>query len=146
MRSVGRTQILSEDADHRSGVEWGPGNSYFPGPRLILGTTSARTSSPGPIHRHSGSVAGLQYDEIMSLPARPELPGGVTRHSVTLPAAISEAVRSRVGARGFSSYVATAVARQLEQDALDDTLARMEAKYGPVDEEAVAAIMAQLAR
>ena len=53
---------------------------------------------------------------------------------------------SRVGARGFSGYVAAAVARQLERDALDDALARMEAAHGQVDEDEVAAIFARLAR
>lgn len=70
---------------------------------------------------------------------------GVEKHSVSMPAATSEAVRSRVGARGFSGYVAAAVARQLERDALDDALARMEAEHGPVDEDEVAAIVARLA-
>jgi hypothetical protein len=70
---------------------------------------------------------------------------GVEKHSVSMPAATSESVRSRVGARGFSGYVAAAVARQLERDALDDALARMEAAHGPVDEDEVAAIFARLA-
>ena len=69
---------------------------------------------------------------------------GVEKHSVSMPAATSELVRSRVGARGFSGYVAAAVARQLERDALDDALARMEAKYGAVDEKDVEAIFARL--
>ncbi|GAA1145283.1 CopG family transcriptional regulator [Kribbella jejuensis] len=71
-------------------------------------------------------------------------PAGIEKHSVTMPAATSEGVRARVGARGFSAYVAGAVARQLERDALDDTLARIEAEHGPVDEQEVAAIMGRL--
>lgn len=70
---------------------------------------------------------------------------GVEKHSVSLPAATSESVRSRAGARGFSGYVAAAVARQLERDALDDALARMEAEHGAVDGDEVAAIFARLA-
>lgn len=65
--------------------------------------------------------------------------------SVSLPAGTSEGVRARVGARGFSAYVAQAVARQLERDALDDALARMEAEHGPVDENEVLEIMGRLA-
>lgn len=71
---------------------------------------------------------------------------GVEKHSITMPTGASEGVRSRVGARGFSAYVAAAVARQLERDALDDLLTQMEAEHGPVDEDAVAAIMQRLAR
>lgn len=70
--------------------------------------------------------------------------GGVEKHSVTMPAETSQQVRSRVGARGFSAYVAGAVARQLERDALDDLLAEMAAEHGPVDETEVAAIMHRL--
>lgn len=75
----------------------------------------------------------------MGTPARAE------KHSVSMPAGTSEGVRSRVGRRGFSAYVAGAVARQLERDALDDALARMVAEHGPVDEVEVAAIMDRLA-
>ena len=70
----------------------------------------------------------------------------VAKHSVTMPIATSNDVRSRVGSRGFSAYVASAVARQLERDALDEVLARMEAKHGPVDEAEVEAILKRLAR
>lgn len=69
----------------------------------------------------------------------------VEKHSVTMPAETSESVRARVGARGFSAYVAKAVARQLERDALDDILAQMQAQHGPVDEAEVAAILSRLA-
>lgn len=68
----------------------------------------------------------------------------VEKHSVTMPADTSEGVRARVGARGFSGYVAAAVARQLERDALDDALAQMEAEHGAVDEAEVAAILDRL--
>ncbi|MFC6704835.1 CopG family transcriptional regulator [Flexivirga alba] len=70
---------------------------------------------------------------------------GAEKHSVTMPAETSEGVRSRVGARGFSAYIAGAVARQLERDALGDLLSEMEAEHGPVDEAEVAAIMDRLA-
>lgn len=69
---------------------------------------------------------------------------GVEKHSITMPSDTSAGVRARVGSRGFSSYVATAVARQLERDALDDVLASMEAEHGPVDEAEVEAILARL--
>jgi hypothetical protein len=69
---------------------------------------------------------------------------GVEKHSVTMPSATSEGVRARVGSRGFSAYVAGAVARQLERDALHDALAQMEAEHGPVDDDEVTAIMSRL--
>jgi hypothetical protein len=72
-------------------------------------------------------------------------PAGVEKHSVTMPTTTSDGVRSRVGARGFSAYVARAVARQLERDALDDILAELEAEHGPVDEAEVTAILQRLA-
>ena len=66
------------------------------------------------------------------------------KKSVSFPRNIVTDVQARVGAREFSSYVADAVARKLRQDALEDLLARMEAKHGPVDESGVDAISARL--
>jgi hypothetical protein len=74
------------------------------------------------------------------------IPSGVEKHSVSMPATTSASVRARVGARGFSAYVAQAVARQLERDSLADVLARIEAEHGPVDEHEVDAIMTRLAQ
>lgn len=73
------------------------------------------------------------------------MPSGSEKHSVSMPAALSEEVRDRVGTRGFSAYVTKAVARQLQRDALDEAIARMEAKHGPVDEDRVREIMSRLA-
>ncbi len=70
---------------------------------------------------------------------------GVEKHSISLPAEASEGIRARAGSRGFSAYVANAVARQLERDALDDIIRRTEEKHGAVDEAAVEAILARLA-
>lgn len=67
------------------------------------------------------------------------------KKSVSLPRTIVEDVQTRVGSGQFSAYVADAVARKLRQDALEDILARMEAKHGPVDEAGVDAISARLA-
>jgi hypothetical protein len=55
--------------------------------------------------------------------------------SISLPADLARDVRGRVGARGFSGYVAAAVRRQVERDNLDALLAEMEAANGPVPEE-----------
>ncbi|WP_152365617.1 CopG family transcriptional regulator [Microlunatus speluncae] len=70
----------------------------------------------------------------------------VEKHSITIPVGTSEGVRDRVGSRGFSAYVARAVARQLERDALDDAITRMTADHGQVDEAEVSTIMDRLAR
>lgn len=51
-----------------------------------------------------------------------------------------------VGTRGFSAYVAAAVARQLERDALDDLLDGRDTAHGQVDETEIAAIMQRLTR
>lgn len=71
-------------------------------------------------------------------------PVHVEKHSVSIPASTSEGIRARVGSRGFSSYVAGAVARHLERDALEDALGRMEPEHAPVDEDAVVEIMERL--
>lgn len=55
--------------------------------------------------------------------------------SVTLPAELTDAVQERVGRGEFSSYVAEAVARQLELDRLGELVQGLEEEYGPVPEE-----------
>ena len=73
------------------------------------------------------------------------MPSGSEKHSVSMPASLSEEVRDRVGTRGFSAYVTKAVARQLQRDALDEAIGRMEEKHGPVDEARVGEILSRLA-
>lgn len=62
--------------------------------------------------------------------------------SVSLPAELTADVRTRVGSRGFSGYVARAVRRQLERDNLDALIAEMELANGPVTEDLLAAVEA----
>ena len=62
--------------------------------------------------------------------------------SVSLPTDLTSDVRSRVGSRGFSGYVARAVRRQIERDNLDALLADMEAANGPVPDDLLAAVEA----
>lgn len=71
---------------------------------------------------------------------------GVEKRSISMPATICEDVSARAGLRDPSAYVAGVVARQLERDALDDMLVRLDAEHGAVDEDEVAAIMARLVR
>ncbi|WP_460750062.1 CopG family transcriptional regulator [Nocardiopsis oceani] len=57
------------------------------------------------------------------------------KYSITLPRDIAERARSRSGPSGLSSYVAAAVARQLERDNLNDLIGEMEAHHGPITDE-----------
>lgn len=60
--------------------------------------------------------------------------------SVSMPEALAEQVRGRVGARQFSGYVAEAVGRQLRRDRLVELLDDLEREHGPVS----AGVMAEL--
>jgi Arc/MetJ-type ribon-helix-helix transcriptional regulator len=68
---------------------------------------------------------------------RPGLHGKVEKVSVSLPSELTEAIRARTGAGGFSRYVAEAIQERLRLDLLDDLSAELEAEYGPIDEEGV---------
>ncbi|GAA2420538.1 CopG family transcriptional regulator [Actinomadura vinacea] len=61
------------------------------------------------------------------------------KYSITLPRDIAEAARARGGRSGLSSYVATAVARQLERDQLNELIAVAEAEHGPITDEEIQA-------
>ncbi|MCP2291683.1 hypothetical protein ACFYT3_08055 [Nocardia amikacinitolerans] len=68
------------------------------------------------------------------------------KYSITMPKDIAEAARARSGPSGFSSYVAAAVARQIERDNLNEIIAVAEAEHGPVTDEEVQALRDQLRR
>jgi hypothetical protein len=61
------------------------------------------------------------------------------KYSITLPRDIAEAARERGGPSGLSAYVASAVARQLERDNLNDLIAVAEAEHGPISDEEIQA-------
>ena len=61
----------------------------------------------------------------------------VRKVSVSMPEELTEAVRARAGAGGFSRYVTEAVQEQVRQDLLDELAAELEAEYGPVNEDLV---------
>jgi len=65
------------------------------------------------------------------------LHGKVRKVSVSMPEELTEAVRARTGAGGFSRYVTDAVQEQIRLDLLDDLIADFEAEYGPVPDELV---------
>ncbi|WP_040790521.1 hypothetical protein [Nocardia paucivorans] len=58
--------------------------------------------------------------------------GPATRVSLSLPEGTAEAVRRRAGKREFSSFVASAVERELRGLLLDEYLADYERRNGPV--------------
>lgn len=63
---------------------------------------------------------------------RPGLQGKVEKVSVSMPAELTEAVRSRTGAGGFSRYVADAVQARLSHDQLGDLLDELEGEHGQI--------------
>jgi hypothetical protein len=54
--------------------------------------------------------------------------------SVSMPHKLASAARKRAGRRGLSSFVARAVARELEREALGDFLDELDRTLGPVPE------------
>ncbi|MEV5395208.1 CopG family transcriptional regulator [Streptomyces cellulosae] len=66
------------------------------------------------------------------------------KYSVTMPRDIAKAVRARSGPSGLSSYVAGAVARQIERDNLNNLIQVAEAEHGPITEEEVQALRDRL--
>lgn len=68
------------------------------------------------------------------------------KYSITMPRDIAEAARERSGPSGLSSYVAAAVARQIERDKLDELIAVAEAEHGPITDEEIQAKRDELLR
>ena len=66
---------------------------------------------------------------------KPGLHGKVEKVSVSLPRELTEAIRARTGAGGFSRYVAEAVQERFHHDQLGDLLDELEAEHGRVPEE-----------
>lgn len=64
--------------------------------------------------------------------------------STSLHAGTVEAVRSRVGKRGFSSYVETALRRQIEQDNLAELIDEYTSTEGEFTAEELAVARAEL--
>lgn len=62
--------------------------------------------------------------------------GPATRVSLSLPEGTAEAIRTRVGKREFSAFIAAAVERELRGQVLDEYLADYESRKGAVSEQA----------
>jgi hypothetical protein len=78
--------------------------------------------------------------------ARHSVPGGgpTVTVSTSLHAGTVEAVRSRVGRRGFSSYVEAALRRQIEQDNLAELVDEYTSAEGDFSAEEMAEARADL--
>jgi Arc/MetJ-type ribon-helix-helix transcriptional regulator len=63
------------------------------------------------------------------------LGGKVQKVSVSMPTELTEAVRARTGAGGFSRYVSEAVQSRIQHDLLGDLLDELDEEYGPVPDE-----------
>lgn len=61
------------------------------------------------------------------------------RITVTLPAELVEEVRSQVGPRKTSAWVARAIAERLARERLATAVAEYEAEAGPISDEDIAA-------
>ncbi|ALC18480.1 CopG family transcriptional regulator [Streptomyces pristinaespiralis] len=66
------------------------------------------------------------------------------KYSITMPRDIAEAAKARGGPSGLSAYVASAVARQIERDNLNELIQVAEAEHGPVTDEEIQALRDQL--
>jgi Arc/MetJ-type ribon-helix-helix transcriptional regulator len=66
---------------------------------------------------------------------RPGLHGKVEKVSVSLPSELIQAIRARIGAGGFSRYVADAVQERFHHDQLGDLLDELEADHVRVPDE-----------
>jgi hypothetical protein len=58
--------------------------------------------------------------------------GAAEKLSVSMPHKLASAARKRAGRRGLSSFVARAVARELEREALGEFLDELDRTLGPV--------------
>ena len=67
----------------------------------------------------------------------------VTRLSISVPNELAKAVRRRVGVRGLSSFVARAMAHELEREQLGTYLAEMDTDFGPVPKKVLAVARAE---
>ncbi|MFH8930939.1 CopG family transcriptional regulator [Streptomyces pristinaespiralis] len=66
------------------------------------------------------------------------------KYSITMPRDIAEAAKARSGPSGLSAYVASAVARQVERDNLNELIKVAEAEHGPVTDEEIQTLRDQL--
>jgi hypothetical protein len=63
---------------------------------------------------------------------------GAAKLSISVPDALAKAVRRKVGVRGLSSFVARAMAHELEREQLGSYLAEMDRDLGSVPKKVLA--------
>lgn len=63
----------------------------------------------------------------------------VAKLSVSVPLELAQAVRKRVGGRGLSGFVATAITHELERIQLNGLVGELDQALGPVPEGALRA-------
>lgn len=63
------------------------------------------------------------------------MPQAAEKLSISMPHRLAVAARKRAGRRGLSSFVARAVARELEREALGQFLDELDEALGPVAED-----------
>ncbi|MFI8814961.1 MULTISPECIES: hypothetical protein [unclassified Streptomyces] len=80
----------------------------------------------------------------MKIPAYAPGEGPTKSVSVSVHEGTIEAVRARVGKRGFSGYVEAAIRRQIERDNLAELTADHEAEHGALNQAETAAARALL--
>lgn len=105
--------------------------------------TGARSAGEPAQGRRRGAGTGLSRDTIAASAAPPQSSPaagatsreGVGRRTVSMPQEVLAEVDSRVGARGFSPYVAEAVRRQLRHDKLTEFLEQAQQTGGPITDE-----------
>ncbi|MCL2850061.1 MAG: hypothetical protein FWE61_08465 [Micrococcales bacterium] len=67
------------------------------------------------------------------------------KRSFTIPADLIEQAQLRSGARGLSAYMARALEAQLRIDRLNEYVVAAEAEQGPVPDEVLAQVYADIA-
>lgn len=66
------------------------------------------------------------------------MPEAVAKLSVSVPSALANAVRRRVGGRGLSGFVAQALAHELEREQLGSFLEELDVELGAVSKASLA--------
>jgi len=57
--------------------------------------------------------------------------------SISVPSALVEAIRRRVGPRGVSGFITTAIEHELEREQLRNFLQELEDEHGAIPEDAL---------